>query len=253
MSRQKTILTIRNCHIPECGTPPTLGVKNGTYTAYFENQHGEQAVMQYDPTTKTARLLMGDVGWEEELKVVAFRGEPLVLFARSKQTRHEDSKLNKQFDGQQEMIENSTLTAAERESFKQRFNNALRQAFGKPRLSDAEWRAFLGWKEPGDDASSVPSGRCGTGSDQQYETCRPPNTTENGMKDIEKKLAQIKPAGWFIEGGKLRMNHSDGEFVLVQQVGKVFVATLFRPDGTGQVAHDLPTWKQMLDYINEGE
>lgn len=64
-----TVLTILNRHIEECGNPPNLGTQ-GCYTAYFENDYGEQLVFQYDYQTKKGTLWHGDCGWEVPIPVM---------------------------------------------------------------------------------------------------------------------------------------------------------------------------------------
>lgn len=65
-----TVLTIPNHHYDCCGKPPDLSAKAG-YTAYFENDYGEQIVFQYDYKTKKGTLWHGDYGWEEPVQVMA--------------------------------------------------------------------------------------------------------------------------------------------------------------------------------------
>jgi hypothetical protein len=74
------------------------------------------------------------VGWEEPLKVVEFRGHPLVLFARSKEERETEFKMNKQF-GHGDLLK---TTDAEKREIRQQMNAALRQIFGKPHLTNEE-------------------------------------------------------------------------------------------------------------------
>ena len=67
----KTLLTIRNHHIAECGDPPIVdGGAKGCYIGYFENPYGEQWVFTLDRTTGKATLRGGDVGWNTEFDVV---------------------------------------------------------------------------------------------------------------------------------------------------------------------------------------
>ncbi len=77
------------------------------------------------------------------------------------------------------------------------------------------------------------------------------------MKNIEKKLAQITKPGWFIEdfdGRKvLRLNCTDGMFVRVQFSDKIYLIHRFHAEGQAQCGHWLPSWKQMLEYINAPE
>jgi hypothetical protein len=131
----ETILTIRNSHIEECGTPPKLGtaVKEGTWTCYFENHHGEQFVMQYDTATDTCRLWSGDVGWEEPLLVEEFHGRVLVRFARNRAERAAEFRMNKQFEWQHE-----GTAAADTSELQRARDHVLRNMFGRLRLTDAE-------------------------------------------------------------------------------------------------------------------
>ena len=65
----ETVLTVINKHIKQCGPPPNL-TTGGKYTAYFENEHGEQLVFQFDKVSKTGILWHGDYSWEYPLDVV---------------------------------------------------------------------------------------------------------------------------------------------------------------------------------------
>ena len=129
----ETILAIKNHHSECCGVPPALDLCNGL-TCYFENAYGEQVIVHYDREEKVCRMWHGDVGWEEPLKVVEFRGHPLVLFARSREERETESKMNKQFD-RGDLLK---TTDAEKREIRQQMNAALRKIFGKPRLTDEE-------------------------------------------------------------------------------------------------------------------
>ncbi len=134
MSEEKVaILTIQNSHIEECGTPPKLTLYEGKWTCYFENVHGEQFVMQFDRNTNICHLWSGDVGWEEELRVEEFRGRVIVRFARSREERNADFKMNKQFDH-----DLPPVPEAEKLKTKNEINKMLRKIFGKPALTDAE-------------------------------------------------------------------------------------------------------------------
>src|SRR5262245_34104187 len=77
------------------------------------------------------------------------------------------------------------------------------------------------------------------------------------MKNIDKKLAQIKKPGWFIEEFQgrqvLRRNCSDGMFVRVQFIETIYTVHRFHADGTAQCGHWEPSWKKMLKYLNEPE
>lgn len=64
------VLTVPNSHYECCGKPPDLNAKDA-YTAYFENDYGEQIVFQYDYKSKKGTLWHGDYGWEEPVQVMA--------------------------------------------------------------------------------------------------------------------------------------------------------------------------------------
>jgi hypothetical protein len=130
---KQVILTIKNTHIPECGTPPKLTLKEGKWSCYFENVHGEQFVMQFDLNTNICHLWSGDVGWEEELRVEEFRGRVIVRFARTEVERAAEFKMNKQFD-----IDLPATPEAEKLKTRQAIYKVLRKVFGKPRLTDEE-------------------------------------------------------------------------------------------------------------------
>src|SRR5262245_6491050 len=130
-TKNETILTIVNKHADCCGSPPKLEL--GThYTAYFENGHGEQILLQYDAKEKVCRLWHGDVGWEEELRVIEFRGTPVVVFARSKAERKAEFRMNTQFDHQDLSPPDERRDAEVRKAV----YTALRKVWGKPRLSN---------------------------------------------------------------------------------------------------------------------
>ena len=64
-----TVLTVPNRHYDCCGKPPDLSAKAG-YTAYFENDYGEQIVFQYDYKSRKGTLWHGDYGWGEPVPVM---------------------------------------------------------------------------------------------------------------------------------------------------------------------------------------
>lgn len=72
MTEEKTnlVLTIPNKHIVSCGVPPNL-VASDHYTAYFENDYGEQLVFTYDRAEHKGTLWHGDWGWKQSLEVHA--------------------------------------------------------------------------------------------------------------------------------------------------------------------------------------
>jgi hypothetical protein len=64
-----TVLTVPNRHYECCGKPPALQAK-ACYTAYFENDYGEQIVFQYNYKEKKGILWHGDYSWEEPVTVM---------------------------------------------------------------------------------------------------------------------------------------------------------------------------------------
>ena len=65
-----TVLTIPNHHLMCCGKPPELVADGSVYTAYFENQRGEQLVFQFDYKVKKGTLWHGDYGWEHLVTIM---------------------------------------------------------------------------------------------------------------------------------------------------------------------------------------
>ena len=65
-----TILTIPNYHVVSCGKPPELMAGGSRYTAYFENDYGEQLVFRYDHKTRKGTLWHGDYTCEEPVAVM---------------------------------------------------------------------------------------------------------------------------------------------------------------------------------------
>ena len=65
-----TVLTVPNGHYECCGKPPELQAKDNCYTAYFENDYGEQIVFQYHYKTKKGTLWHGDFGWDTPVEVM---------------------------------------------------------------------------------------------------------------------------------------------------------------------------------------
>jgi hypothetical protein len=137
-SKRETMLTITNNHYKCCGVPPKLE----DASAYFVNAHGEQIILQHNPEAKTCRMWHGDVGWEEPLKVVEFRGHALVLFVGSRDEREREFKMNTQFD-HRDFLQPKDEAEAQRQkadhaNFKKMVNAQLRKDFGKPKLTDEE-------------------------------------------------------------------------------------------------------------------
>ncbi len=65
-----TVVIVANHHYECCGGPPNLTAEKA-YTAYFENDYGEQLVFQYDHKQKKGTLWHGDCGWEKPVEVMA--------------------------------------------------------------------------------------------------------------------------------------------------------------------------------------
>ncbi len=60
-----------NHQVVNCGTPPQIDSDAlHRRTSYYENEHGEQAIFEFDFETRTARMWMGDAGWEQAHPVV---------------------------------------------------------------------------------------------------------------------------------------------------------------------------------------
>ena len=59
------LFKVRNHHNASCGTPPEVdGDVPSRYYGYCANEHGEQAIFEFDFETRTASIRMGDAGWE---------------------------------------------------------------------------------------------------------------------------------------------------------------------------------------------
>jgi len=60
----EVFLTVKNAHSDDCGSPPQFEAgPGGSYTSYFENQYGEQWVVQWHTDLDYASLCGGDLGW----------------------------------------------------------------------------------------------------------------------------------------------------------------------------------------------
>lgn len=58
------MLTIKNNHIAECGTPNFPDIDKADYVACFENRYGEQWVIWHLPDQPFLHLRSGDCGWD---------------------------------------------------------------------------------------------------------------------------------------------------------------------------------------------
>ncbi|HEY1294038.1 MAG TPA: hypothetical protein VGJ60_13245 [Chloroflexota bacterium] len=74
------LFSVRNHHSAACGRPPNIDDRGPShYLGYFENQHGEQAVLVYDRDTRQAIVYLGDAGWDAPHVVVDGAVPDLVL------------------------------------------------------------------------------------------------------------------------------------------------------------------------------
>ena len=64
---QPPLFIALNRHLPECGSAPSLD--DVSYSGYFENEHGEQAVFVYDKTKRQGTLWLGDISWEKPYRM----------------------------------------------------------------------------------------------------------------------------------------------------------------------------------------
>jgi len=94
-----TVLTVPNYHYECCGKPPDLNTKD-SYTAYFENDYGEQIVFQYNYKTKKGMLWHGDYSWEHPVEVMG-GGTTMIMSSEEREwlglvwkvaTRHESKE-----------------------------------------------------------------------------------------------------------------------------------------------------------------
>ena len=77
------VLIVPNHHIEMSGKLPEL-IAKGCYTAYFENQYGEQLVFQYD---YEGTLWHGDYSWEEPVQVMS-GGTTMILGEEEREWLH---------------------------------------------------------------------------------------------------------------------------------------------------------------------
>ena len=78
---------VTNGHVASSGKAPKIdGDEAGCFFSYFENHHGEQAVLRWDHDAVGGTLWMGDCGWEEPVHVDSTGGmsRGLVLNAEEK-------------------------------------------------------------------------------------------------------------------------------------------------------------------------
>lgn len=65
----RPVLVVRNTQHKTCGIAPNLTNQPQSFTAYTENEHGEQVVFQYSYSTHTGQLFYGDHSWESPVPV----------------------------------------------------------------------------------------------------------------------------------------------------------------------------------------
>ena len=69
-----------NYHGSSSETPPYRSTDvTGRYYGYFENEHREQFIFEYEYHTKTASLWAGDYSWEKPVRVIDGNAPELIL------------------------------------------------------------------------------------------------------------------------------------------------------------------------------
>lgn len=63
--RADLVFSAYNRHTESCGAPPEIRNTDapGLYHGYYENRHGEQFVLTFDPRTKSGMISGGDLSW----------------------------------------------------------------------------------------------------------------------------------------------------------------------------------------------
>src|SRR6516225_1857100 len=69
---------IRNRMARNCGPPPKIDLSKPH--GYFENDWGEQGLMQFDLGTGVCRVWMGDCGWPREIRCEELNGRLLIRY-----------------------------------------------------------------------------------------------------------------------------------------------------------------------------
>lgn len=67
---KEMVFRAKNVHVSGCGDPPDYTADEKHYSAYFENEYGEQWVFSFDRASKRGTLRGGDLGWGESVPVV---------------------------------------------------------------------------------------------------------------------------------------------------------------------------------------
>ena len=65
------VFTVHNAHTRACGSPPGIEAdpNDGLYRGYFENECGEQWVVEIDRGAKMGTLRGGDIGWDSTVPI----------------------------------------------------------------------------------------------------------------------------------------------------------------------------------------
>jgi hypothetical protein len=80
MADKATLFSVSNHHGAGSGEPPQIdGDTKGRYHGYFENEHGEQAILIYDYQTGTGTLRLGDAEWHRTFPVADGRAPKVIL------------------------------------------------------------------------------------------------------------------------------------------------------------------------------
>jgi hypothetical protein len=75
------IFAAANHHSESCGIPPQVRTRAepGHYYGYFQNEHGEQWVLDIDVSARRGILRGGDNDWESEIEVASAGVQGVVL------------------------------------------------------------------------------------------------------------------------------------------------------------------------------
>ncbi len=77
---QQVIFQAVNYHGKSSATPPFRNTAApGRYYGYFENEHKEQFIFEYDYQTKTGNLWAGDYSWDKPVRVIEGDAPELIL------------------------------------------------------------------------------------------------------------------------------------------------------------------------------
>jgi hypothetical protein len=70
-SHKSLVIAVQNAHVPACGRPPAIQAdpSDRVYRGYFENELGDQWVVEIDREAKTGTLRGGDVGWDHKVSI----------------------------------------------------------------------------------------------------------------------------------------------------------------------------------------